>query len=107
MYPNDHLFASLDSTKRFIISKFSLFSAEFASHSHILFGKVDKESDLGYVLKPLKQKQMVDGLCYLIQEIYGIENKNNERSKVSGSRSSGWFKVTCQGQMAGHRFKTM
>ena len=43
---------------------------------------IDKSSDGGYSLKPLKQKQMVDGLCYLLQEIYGIENKNNERSKV-------------------------
>ena len=29
-----------------------------------------------YTLKPLKQKLFVDGLVYLLQEIYGIENKN-------------------------------
>jgi hypothetical protein len=34
------------------------------------------------VLKALKQKLYVDGLCYLLQEIYGIENKNTENSKV-------------------------
>lgn len=28
-----------------------------------------------YVLRALKQKIFVDGLCYLLQEIYGIENK--------------------------------
>ena len=48
----------------------------------MLFGVVEK-ADQGFVLKPLKQKQMIDGLCYLLQEIYGIENKDNDRSKVS------------------------
>lgn len=43
---------------------------------------MEKNADSGYVLKPLKQKQCVGGLCYLLQEIYGIENKNLERSKV-------------------------
>ncbi len=57
-------------------------SVEHAGHSHMTFGVVEKSSDGGYALKPLKQKQMVDGLCYLLQEIYGIENKNNERGKV-------------------------
>ena len=27
------------------------------------------------MLKPLKQKLFVDGLSYLLQEIYGLENK--------------------------------
>jgi len=35
-----------------------------------------------YVLRALKQKLFVDGLCYLVQEIYGIENKNIENNKV-------------------------
>ena len=47
---------------------------------------VDKLPDGSYALKPLKQKQMVDGLCYLLQEIYGIENKNTERAKVDYSK---------------------
>lgn len=42
---------------------------------------VEKHSD-GYVLKPLKQKLFVDGLSYLLQEIYGIENKNADNCKV-------------------------
>lgn len=37
---------------------------------------VEKHLDGTYVLKALKQKLFVDGLCYLLQEIYGIENKN-------------------------------
>ncbi|XP_064634105.1 probable E3 ubiquitin-protein ligase MGRN1 isoform X2 [Lineus longissimus] len=48
-------------------------------HAHITFGCVEKNSENVYILKPLKQKQTVDGLCYLLQEIYGIENKNAER----------------------------
>ncbi|CAE1165052.1 E3 ubiquitin-protein ligase MGRN1,Probable E3 ubiquitin-protein ligase MGRN1,E3 ubiquitin ligase Rnf157,E3 ubiquitin ligase RNF157 [Acanthosepion pharaonis] len=55
---------------------------EHAGHSHVTFAVVEKNADSGYVLKPLKQKQCVGGLCYLLQEIYGIENKNLERSKL-------------------------
>lgn len=55
---------------------------EHIGHSHITFAVVEKSTDLGFSLKPLKQKQMIDGLCYLLQEIYGIENKNADRGKV-------------------------
>jgi len=41
--------------------------------------------DGSYTIKPIKQKQMVDGLCYLLQEIYGIENKVNQKSVKVGS----------------------
>lgn len=44
--------------------------------SHAVFAVVEKNIDSTYSLKPLKQKLFVDGLCYLLQEIYGIENKN-------------------------------
>ncbi|XP_052737474.1 E3 ubiquitin-protein ligase MGRN1 [Bicyclus anynana] len=44
--------------------------------SHTTIAVVEKHSDGMYVLKALKQKLFVDGLCYLLQEIYGIENKN-------------------------------
>jgi len=47
---------------------------------------VEKHSDGTYVLKALKQKLYVDGLCYLVQEIYGIENKNTENAKVRECR---------------------
>ncbi|KAL7307725.1 hypothetical protein TKK_0000400 [Trichogramma kaykai] len=49
--------------------------------SHTTIAIVEKHSDGSYVLKALKQKLYVDGLCYLLQEIYGIENKNTENSK--------------------------
>jgi len=55
---------------------------EHNGHSHITFAVVEKSTEPGYSLKPLKQKQMVDGLCYLLQEIYGIENKNSDRGKA-------------------------
>lgn len=52
-------------------------------HAHMTFATIEKSSlDGCYVIKPLKQKQFVHGLCYLLQEIYGIENKNNVKVKV-------------------------
>lgn len=35
-----------------------------------------------YVLRALKQKIFVDGLCYLLQEIYGIENKAVNKTSI-------------------------
>lgn len=40
-------------------------------------GSISQPTGSSYTLKPLKQKLFVDGLVYLLQEIYGIENKNN------------------------------
>ncbi|EZA53854.1 probable E3 ubiquitin-protein ligase MGRN1 [Ooceraea biroi] len=53
--------------------------------SHTTVAVIEKHSDGTYVLKALKQKLYVDGLCYLLQEIYGIENKNAENAKQPGS----------------------
>lgn len=36
---------------------------------------IEHSSDATYVLKALKQKLYVDNLAYLLQDIYGIENK--------------------------------
>ncbi|KAK9878131.1 hypothetical protein WA026_021147 [Henosepilachna vigintioctopunctata] len=47
--------------------------------SHTTIATVEKITDGIYLLKALKQKLFVDGLCYLLQEIYGIENKNNDK----------------------------
>ena len=58
--------------------------ADNTPHAHITYAVVERSSVDGcYIMKPLKQKQFVHGLCYLLQEIYGIENKNNEKSKVN------------------------
>lgn len=51
--------------------------------SHTTIAVVEKHSDGTYVLKALKQKLFVDGLCYLLQEIYGIENKNLDTKPTS------------------------
>ncbi|XP_024286849.1 E3 ubiquitin ligase Rnf157 isoform X2 [Oncorhynchus tshawytscha] len=52
-------------------------------HSHVLLATFEKHMDGSYCVKPLKQKQVVDGVSYLLQEIYGIENKyNSQESKV-------------------------
>lgn len=44
--------------------------------SHTTICVIDHHPETNsYVLRALKQKIFVDGLCYLLQEIYGIENK--------------------------------
>ncbi|XP_050303671.1 probable E3 ubiquitin-protein ligase MGRN1 [Anthonomus grandis grandis] len=48
--------------------------------SHATIATVEKIADGIYLLKALKQKLWVDGLCYLLQEIYGIENKNSDKA---------------------------
>lgn len=51
-------------------------------HAHLTYAVIERSSVDGcYIIKPLKQKQFVHGLCYLLQEIYGIENKTNEKTK--------------------------
>ncbi|XP_012551644.2 E3 ubiquitin-protein ligase MGRN1 isoform X2 [Bombyx mori] len=55
--------------------------------SHTTIAVVEKHSDGTYVLKALKQKLFVDGLCYLLQEIYGIENKNLDSKPTSDSET--------------------
>jgi len=62
-------------------------SSEHVSQSHVTYGVVDKSCDGIYSLRCLKQKQFVDGIGYLLQEIYGIENKNTERAKVCSTRT--------------------
>ncbi|KAM9715429.1 E3 ubiquitin ligase RNF157 isoform 1-T1 [Menidia menidia] len=62
---------------------------EHMGHSHILLATFEKHMDGSYCVKPLKQKQVVDGVSYLLQEIYGIENKyNSQESKVADDEIS-------------------
>lgn len=46
--------------------------------SHTTLAAIERSSDGSYMLKALKQKLFVDGLSYLLQEIYGLENKNSD-----------------------------
>ncbi|XKL65847.1 hypothetical protein PGB90_009267 [Kerria lacca] len=50
--------------------------------SHTTIAIIERHADNSYSLKALKQKLFIDGLCYLLQEIYGIENKVNEWNKL-------------------------
>ncbi|XP_067881447.1 E3 ubiquitin ligase RNF157-like [Heterodontus francisci] len=62
---------------------------EHLGHSHVLLTTFDKNAEGNCSVKPLKQKQVVDGVCYLLQEIYGIENKyNSQQSKVTDDELS-------------------
>uniref|UniRef100_A0A8C2EJ00 E3 ubiquitin-protein ligase n=1 Tax=Cyprinus carpio TaxID=7962 RepID=A0A8C2EJ00_CYPCA len=44
--------------------------------------------DGSFSVKPLKQKQIVDRVSYLLQEIYGIENRNNQETKSTEDENS-------------------
>ncbi|XP_016131451.1 E3 ubiquitin-protein ligase MGRN1-like [Sinocyclocheilus grahami] len=50
-------------------------------HAHVLLAAFERHVDGSFSVKPLKQKQIVDRVSYLLQEIYGIENKNNQETK--------------------------
>lgn len=57
--------------------------------SHSLIASVEKNYDsTSFAIKPLKQKIFVDGLSYLIQEVYGIENKINHREVTSSNENA-------------------
>lgn len=58
---------------------------EDSKQSHTTICVVDHHSDGTYGLRALKQKIFVDGLCYLLQEIYGIENKCNNKVCIGKS----------------------
>ena len=55
------------------------------AQSHTTLAVIESTSDgQGFMLKPLKQKLFVDGLSYLLQEIYGLENKSDPPVLTSG-----------------------
>lgn len=53
---------------------------EDPKQSHVVVASIEKVYDQCFTLKPLKQKLHADGLLYLMQEIYGIENKVSNKS---------------------------
>nr|XP_005887881.1 PREDICTED: E3 ubiquitin-protein ligase MGRN1 isoform X2 [Bos mutus] len=61
---------------------------EVTGHAHVLLAAFEKHMDGSFSVKPLKQKQIVDRVSYLLQEIYGIENKNNQETKPSDEENS-------------------
>ncbi|XP_015215991.2 probable E3 ubiquitin-protein ligase MGRN1 isoform X1 [Lepisosteus oculatus] len=61
---------------------------EIMGHAHVLLAAFERHVDGSFSVKPLKQKQIVDRVSYLLQEIYGIENKNNQETKPSDDENS-------------------
>ncbi|XP_057343699.1 E3 ubiquitin-protein ligase MGRN1 isoform X1 [Manis pentadactyla] len=61
---------------------------EVTGHAHVLLAAFEKHVDGSFSVKPLKQKQIVDRVSYLLQEIYGIENKNSQETKLSDEENS-------------------
>ena len=46
--------------------------------AHTTVASFERNHEGAYVLKNIKQKLFVDGLSYLLQEIYGLENKTSD-----------------------------
>lgn len=69
-----------------VIEVRSVTSAEqkLSVHVQATLCSIDKSSDqsAALILKPLKQKIIADGVTYLLQEIYGIENKESSARPV-------------------------
>ena len=51
--------------------------------SHALIAVIERNNNGSFSIKPFIQKMFIDGLFYLLQEIYGIENKNVSAIKSS------------------------
>lgn len=78
-YPNDLQYNSERDIYPVVIHCVSDEGPEESKQSHTTICVIDHHSDGTYGLRALKQKIFVDGLCYLLQEIYGIENKCNNK----------------------------
>ena len=63
-------------------------SSSSSKQSHTLIASLEKLYEEVFSLKPLKQKLFVDGLSYLLQEIYGIENKVASSSSSASSNTA-------------------
>lgn len=78
----------------------SVNGTEEIRQSHTTVCVVDHHADGSYALRALKQKIFVDGLCYLLQEIYGIENKNlNKAAPDDDTEDTGSECVICMCDM--------
>uniref|UniRef100_A0A671RJH9 E3 ubiquitin-protein ligase n=1 Tax=Sinocyclocheilus anshuiensis TaxID=1608454 RepID=A0A671RJH9_9TELE len=61
---------------------------DVSGHAHVLLAAFERHVDGSFSVKPLKQKQIVDRVSYLLQEIYGIENRNNQETKSTEDENS-------------------
>ncbi|KFD51545.1 hypothetical protein M513_07595 [Trichuris suis] len=72
-------------------------SSEMPQH-HSTIAVAERSGDSnGFTLKPIKQKFYVDNVCYLLQEVYGLENKGISNVSASGGQegSSGDSREEC------------
>jgi len=51
--------------------------------SQATLAAVERQPDGGHFLKPLKQRHFMAGLTYLLQELYGIENKGEQETDTA------------------------
>jgi len=72
-----------------IVIHITVQSSSQLGHSHIAYAVFEQAVDESWTIKLLKQKQMIDGTCYLIQEIYGIENKYKSKHEDEEADSDG------------------
>ena len=56
--------------------------AEFQDHAHFVFCVFEKSADNVFSMKVLKQKQNIDGVSFILQEIYGMESKGSSDKSV-------------------------
>lgn len=56
--------------------------AEFQDHAHFVFCVFEKSIDNIFSVKVLKQKQNIDGISFILQEIYGMESKGSSDKSV-------------------------
>ncbi|KAF7487899.1 Putative E3 ubiquitin ligase [Sarcoptes scabiei] len=67
--------------------------------SHSLLAIIEKVYDNIYSLKAIKQKIFIDGLTYLLQEIYGIENKVEKLEKNEDENDKSFECVICMSDL--------
>lgn len=58
-----------------IVIQITVEEPDFVGQSESTFATLDTLSDGSHYVKFLKQKIVIAGFCYILQEIYGIENK--------------------------------
>ncbi|XP_031634588.1 probable E3 ubiquitin-protein ligase MGRN1 [Contarinia nasturtii] len=82
LYSNDLSYSSDRDVYPIVIQCVADEGPDDSKQSHTTICVVDHHSDGTFGLRALKQKIFVDGLCYLLQEIYGIENKCNNKVNI-------------------------
>lgn len=55
---------------------------EYQEHAHFVFCVFEKSADNVFSLRVLKQKQNIDGISFILQEIYGMESKGSSDKSV-------------------------